>query len=270
MESGPPLSIQSESRVAATKVNPSLLTFCFRSLYREYGSAFFFRVVLAHPVATVRGIARYGRGRASTSVAWQGGEGSLVGIGFCLKPVNPVCPAGRANHLCQLFDVGFGADPPPCRDCLIRVIGEQALACASAVYIMTSAHDILHDVLLPALVRRRFRSAVLILCPYSFEPIRLALAICGIEALLVPFLHGDCRDYSAWRRADTGDKPEQTLLDEASLRHLSDTLAGAAQDTPARGFQRTGNIYEPCRDQHAQPEIRATGSRQRTLHGKWG
>lgn len=228
-------------------MNLNLLAFCFRSLYREYGSAFLVRVILAHPVATVRGIARYTRGRSSTPAHWQGGEGSLVGIGFCLKPLASACPAGRANHRCQVCEVGFGEDSVPCRDCLIRAISQQALACGSAVYVMTSAHDVLHDVLLPALRRRRFRSAVLTLCRYSFEPMSLALAVCGIEARLVPFLHGDCRDYSAWRRADTGDKPEQTLLDEASLTDLTNTLSNAAQDTAARRFQRVGNIYEPRR-----------------------
>ncbi len=228
-------------------VNLSLLVFCFRSLYREYGRAFLVRVILAHPVATVRGIVRYTRGRTSPPVRWQGGEGSLVGIGFCLKPLTPACSAGRANHRCQLFEVSFVEDPPPCRDCPIRAVGQQALASVSAVYVMTSAHDILHDVLLPALARRRFRSAVLTMCRYSFEPMRLALAICGIEARLVPFVHGDCQDYSAWRRADTGDKPERTMLDGPSLKDLTSTLSGAAQDTPARRFQRVGNVYEPRR-----------------------
>jgi hypothetical protein len=112
---------------------------------------------------------------------------------------------------------------------------------------MTSAHDILHDVLLPALLHRRFRGAVLTMCRFSFEPMRLALAICGIEARLVPFQHGDCRDYSEWRRADTGDKPEQTYLDDSHLRELTATLSDAAQGAPARRFQRVGNIYEPLR-----------------------
>ena len=228
-------------------MNLSLLAFCFRSLYREYGTAFLVRVILAHPVATVQGIARYTRGRTSTPARWQGGERSLIGIGFCLKPLTPACPASRANHRCQVFEVGFGEDSAPCRHCLIRAIGQQALASVSAVYVMTSAHDMLHDVLLPALLRRRFRCAVLTMCRYSFEPMRLALAICGIEARLVPFRHGDCQDYSAWRRADTGDKPEQTLFDETSLGDLTSTLSGAVQNTPARRFQRVGNIYEPRR-----------------------
>jgi hypothetical protein len=227
-------------------VKLSLLAFCFRSLYREYGWAFLARVIFAHPVATVQGIARYRRGRTSTPAQWQGGDGSLIGLGFCLKPLSVACPAGRANHRCQAFEAGFGEDSAPCRDCLIRAIGQQALASGSAVYIMTSAHDILHDVLLPTLRRRRFRRAVMTICRFSFEPMRLALSICGIEARLVPFLHGDCRDYSSWRRADIGDKPEQTLLDETSLRDLISTPS-AAQGTFAQRFHRVGNIYEPRR-----------------------
>jgi hypothetical protein len=222
-----------------------LLAFCFRSLYREYGSEFLLRVILPHPFATVRGILRYRRGWNLSSARWQGGVGSLVGVGFCLKPLSPACPSGRANHRCQDFEGGSVAGSAPCRDCVIRAIGRQALASGSAVYVMTSAHDILHDLLLPGLLRRRYRSAVLAMCRYSFEPMRLALAICGIEACLVPFLHGDCRDFSAWRRADSGDKPEQTLFDEVCVRDLINTLAGAAQVAPAREFRRVGNIHEP-------------------------
>lgn len=226
-------------------MNLSLLAFCLRSLYREYGTAFLLRAILPHPVAALQGIARYSRGRTSAPAPWLGGEASLVGLGFCLKPLTPACPAGRANHRGQVFEMGSEEDSVPCRHCLIRAIGQQALASVSAVYIMTSARDILHDVLLPALRRRRFRRALLAMCRYSFEPMRLALAICGIEARLVPFRHGDCRDYSTWRRADTGDKPEQTILDDTGFRDLTSTLSDAAQVTPARGFQRVGNIYEP-------------------------
>ncbi|MFB3828198.1 MAG: hypothetical protein ACE15B_15625 [Bryobacteraceae bacterium] len=235
-------------------MNLSLLAFCLRSLYREYGSAFLVRVILAHPLETARGIARYMRGETAMPAPWRGGEGSLVGIGFCLKPLAPDCPSGRANHRCRLFDAGFEGDFPQCRDCLVRAIGRQALASASAVYIMTSARDILNDVLLPALARRRFRSAVLTMCRFSFEPMRLALAICGIEARLVPFVHGDCRDYAAWRRADIGDKPEQTLLDGAGFRDLTSTLSAGAQDVPARRFERAGNIYEPARTRRPPPD----------------
>lgn len=226
-------------------MSAKLLAFCFRSLWREYGAAFVLRVVLAHPVATLQGMAHYTRGRTAKPGPWKGGPASLVGLGFCLKPLAPACPSGRANHNCMFFESGCGEDFAPCRDCLIRAVGQQALICGSALYVMTSARDILHDVVRPTLERRRFRSAVLTMCRYSFEPMGLALAICGIEARLVPFVHGDCQDYSAWRHADVGEKAEQTVLDEASFRGLIGTLSGAAQSTPSRQFRKDGNIYEP-------------------------
>ena len=231
-------------------MNARLLAFCLRSLYREYGAAFLRRVVLPHPVATLRGIARFLRQPSAGPAAWRGGWGSLVGVGFCLKPLSRACPAGRANHDCTLFESGLhlgeGAWPAPCQDCLIRVIGQQALAAASTLYVMTSAQDILFDVLLPALEARRFTHAVLTICRFSFEPIRLALAIAGVEAQLIPFVHGDCREYATWRRADIGDKPEQTALEQASLMELQETLSRAAQDDPPhRRFRKTGNLFEP-------------------------
>jgi hypothetical protein len=226
-------------------VNLSLWAFCFRSLYRQYGSEFLVRVVLAHPLATARGIALYLRGEPPAPPQWQGGEGSLVGLGFCLKPLAPACPSGRANHRCAAMEGAADEAGAPCRDCLILALARQALAAGSAVYVMTSARDILHDVLLPALQRRRFRRAVLAMCRYSFEPMRLALAICAIEARLFPFVHGDCRDYAAWRRADLGEKPEQTLLDEGNLRELAALLSGAAGEADSAALPRIGNVYEP-------------------------
>jgi len=237
---------RSPAAAEGSTVTAKLLTFCLRSLYREYGAAFLRRVVLVHPVATLRGIARYGRGGIGEPERWEGGEGSLVGVGFCLKPMAPGCPSGRANHRCLFFETGAEADPASCRDCSIRIIGQQALRCGSALYIMTSARDILEDVLLPALEQRRFQRALLTMCRYSFEPIGLALAICGIEARLVPFAHGDCRDYSTWRRADTGDKPEQTSMEATSFQRLISSFSGLEPGKGAPRFRKTGNVYQPC------------------------
>jgi hypothetical protein len=110
---------------------------------------------------------------------------------------------------------------------------------------MTSAQDILIDVLLPALEARRFNRALLTICRFSFEPIRLALAIAGVEAQLIPFVHGDCREYAAWRRADIGDKPEQTTLEQAGIRELQETLSSAAQDDSPPRFRRSAHLFEP-------------------------
>jgi hypothetical protein len=226
-------------------VSLKLLGFCVRSLYREYGVAFLFRVMLAHPIATLRGIACYSRATTRSPSSWPGGPTSLVGVGFCLKPLSPGCPSGRANHNCRYFESGPRQTPEPCRGCLIRTIGEQSLACGSTLYVMTSARDILRDVLLPALEQRRFHSAVLAICRYSFEPVSLALAICGVDVHLVPFLEGDCREYASWRRADMGEKPERTVLDPAGIAELMETLSGAAQGARAQGFRKAKNLYEP-------------------------
>jgi len=230
-------------------VNVGLLIFCLRSLCKEYGVAFLRRVMLAHPLATLRGMVRFLRQPSAGPAAWRGGAGSLVGVGFCLKPLVPACPSGRANHDCAFFESDLQLDedawPAPCRECLIRVVGGQALASASTLYVMTSAQDILFDVLLPALEARRFHRALLTICRFSFEPIRLALAIAAVEAQLIPFVHGDCREYATWRRADIGDKPEQTTLEQAGVRELQQTLSSAARDDPPPRFRKSGHLFEP-------------------------
>jgi hypothetical protein len=96
------------------------LVFCLRSLCKEYGVAFVRRVMLAHPLATLRGMVRFLRQPSSGAAGWRGGAGSLVGVGFCLKPMAPACPSGRANHDCVFFESNLhlneDAWPAPCRE----------------------------------------------------------------------------------------------------------------------------------------------------------
>jgi len=106
---------------------------------------------------------------------------------------------------------------------------------------MTSARDVLFDVLLPALVHRRFSAALLTLCRFSQEPMFLALTIAGVQTRFVSFESGDCRDYVAWRRADLGDKPEQTSIADGERRRLLGVLN--AGDSRPR-IVRSGNIYD--------------------------
>jgi hypothetical protein len=167
-----------------------------------------------------------------------------VGLGFCLKPLAPACPSGRANHRCQLLESGGKGGTAACRGCRIGELGAKALAGGSTVYIMTSARDMLEDVLLPALEQGRFRRALLTMCRYSFEPIGLAMAICGMEATLIPFAEGDCRDYATWREADLGRKPEQTALEEEGRRRLVEALEGVAREEREGAARRDGNLYE--------------------------
>lgn len=226
-------------------MKPGLLAFCLRSLYREYGVEFLVRVLLAHPLAAWKGIRDYARPKTAPLDATPQGPGCLTGIGFCLKPLHPPCPSGRANHRCACFEHPDSPPPAPCPSCLIRTLGTHALAAGHTVYIMTSARDLLHDVLLPALCRRRFRYAVLTLCRFSFEPMRLALAVCGVEARLFPFQDGDCRDYATWRRADIGDKPQQTFLDEATLATLLAEVTHCPEEEHRQSVRSFGNLYEP-------------------------
>lgn len=231
----------------------SLWFFGLRSLATEYGWAFLARVVLRHPVRTLRGLRSYARGEGGAPLApddesWKGGRGSLVGVGFCLKPLDPPCPAGRANHDCLYFERALhaGTEPPPaaCSACAIREIGLRALGAGADLYVMTSARDILHDLFLPALERERFAAGLFTLCRYSFEPFRLALRVCDLPAQLIDFASGDCRDFAAWRRADLGVKEEQTGLAPGSLRALSRTLERAALERAPQAFERRGNLYE--------------------------
>ena len=233
--------------------------FCLRSLVREYGWLFTRRVAVRHPWRTLKAlrdadrIDATGRGAVGvsggTSNVRADGPPSIVGAGFCLKPMDPPCPSGRFNHDCVGLERLAGADgaavPVPCRSCAIREIGTRALQAGSAFYVMTSARDILDDVFVPALESRRFTTGLFVLCRYSFKPFAVGLMASGIRARLVPLGQGDCRNYRTWLLADRGIKDEQTTVDATASADVAARLGGAPPVGPLRVVRR-GNVLFPA------------------------
>jgi len=247
--------------------------FSFRSLTRRYGLTFLSSIVVCHPMRALEGLLRYRRQpppRGEQHGMTMVGAGSeeelesrlaedretlLVAVGFCQKPVVPVCPAGRPNHDCVYLDAmdletRARVENAACRECDIRVLGTLALGAGASMHIMTSALDIARDVMLPTADCGRFRSFILCLCPYSVQAITLPLMICGLEGYLVGYASGNCVDYDQWLQADRGIKSERTsLAPEAHSRAVSllerigDARAGEGECYSR--FRRGGNIYEP-------------------------
>ncbi|HID86036.1 MAG TPA: hypothetical protein EYP55_01495, partial [Anaerolineae bacterium] len=168
--------------------------FSSKSLFRRYGHTFFKQIMLKHPFRTIEGCLSYRRflreGRVKGDITYliegevgdflqdvvAGREELLVGLGFCLKPMGwPGCPSGRPNHDCLYLARLDLRRPermdPVCQDCVIQVIGTAALRAGGRVNIMTSALDIAHDVMIPAVERGGFRRAILFLCPFSIQAI---------------------------------------------------------------------------------------------------
>ncbi len=261
-----------------TQRRRALLEFALHSLPHAYGHVFLQHMVLRRPLRTVRGIWMYWRtsGTGSTEqralshaseATWLGhatsdGERLLVATGFCQKPLRAGdsahdCPAGRFNHDClYLSRLELGAAKgtqlhPACADCAIRVLGYAALQAGANFAVLTSALDIAHDILLPSLEERRFTHVLFAICPYSLEPMSLALLIGGLDGYIFSYDAGACANYSQWLRADRGDKPEQTSLSApsaTSLLYLLETIAtGRAQVgllQPTR-YQQEDNLFRP-------------------------
>jgi hypothetical protein len=235
--------------------------FCLRSLVREYGWRFIARVGAAHPWRTLRAfheVAALDAADGSLEVGAErsgrprGGQLSVVGAGFCLKPLEPSCPSGRFNHDCvyleRLAGAWANAAPAPCGRCAIRDLGTRALGLGAGFYVMTSARDILDDVFVPAMRRCAFASGLFVLCRYSFGPFAFGLLASGMSGRLLPLEQGDCRDYRTWLLADRGTKDEQTTLG-------AEVLGEAAKLLPNRAYprsmcvERRGNVLYPVGQQ---------------------
>ena len=202
-----------------------MVSFSLHSLCRAYGWQFIWNVALPHPLKLLKAwivVRKLVFGEGFVDVPDVDGADvnpansrSLVGVGFCLKPMT--CPSGRFNHACACpAGADSGAIRDCCRACEIRIWREHALRAGSAFYIMTSARDILYDVFLPALRERRFVTGRFLICRFSFKPFALGMLVSGIRGRLVAFQNGDCRDFRTWAQADVGIKDERTTLPESA------------------------------------------------------
>ncbi len=240
--------------------------FSLRSLARPYGWRFLMSVLLRHPRRSLAGLRLYrrqirpARNVSGTPVGIASRDSFLkelvegdwmLGLGFCEKSLEPSCPAGRFNHRCWLLEQGqYEQFPRACRDCHVRELAMRALEAGAVLHIMTSAGDVAHDLLIPALRGRAWKT-VMSSCPFSIPPMSLALAICGCRGLIFGYEHGACGDYSDWDRADRGIKPEQTSLAppirhglHALLREVA-SLRVSRGKQPARYFSPAGHFYHP-------------------------
>lgn len=219
---------------------------------------------MPHPVKTARAVMTSGALDFSgdmTALAPEdtcrsfGGPRSIVGVGFCLKPMDPPCPSGRFNHDCHALENLLSSEasniPVACQQCAIREIGTLALRAGSAYYIMTSAKDILLDLFLPALNEARFSSGLFVLCRYSLQPFAVGLLAGGVRGWMFPFEKGDCRDYKTWLQADRGSKDERTEIKPTNQNTLREFLCSAAQVPPlATEFEKQYNLLYPRMTKH--------------------
>jgi hypothetical protein len=243
--------------------------FAYRSFFKEYARLFFRKAMLKHPIKTASGLKGYHRFIKSNGNLFPRYQKSLVipdegtfknrisqqntapllGLGFCLKPHDPEdgsrsCPSGHANHECLYLETGKVQNI--CQSCDIHGIAKQSLSYGCSIYIMTSAKDIAIDFLLPQIDKGLFSAAILLLCPYSVQAILPSLFICGIDAFLLAYESGYCKDYKEWRLADLGTKKERTTLSRESSRRLFDMLGQPdIPKTSVRSFKRQGNIFHP-------------------------
>jgi len=228
--------------------------FCLASLLREYGWLFIRHIAVPHPFKTIKALLHsvfldVSSGIVKTATApLSCSRTSIVGVGFCLKPLNPPCPSERANHnCCYLENLAFsvGHDiPSPCRKCTIRHIGTMALKKGISFYIMTSAKEILLDVFYPAINKRSFSSGLFLLCRYSLRPFAVGMSAANIKGWMFPFEQGDCRDYKTWLAADIGIKNEQTEINNKILTEIVNILEINDESQPLNiNVKRFGNIF---------------------------
>lgn len=240
--------------------------FCLHSLFREYGWQFVRKIAVPHPIRTIQAVLEAGAldfAGECTEISnepldprLEGGR-SIVGVGFCMKPVNPPCPSGRSNHDCSYLEHQLPSEvrtiPLPCRQCPIKQLGMMALHSGAAFYIMTSAQDILFDVFVPALAKGGFSSGLFVLCRYSLMPFAVGMLASNIRGWLCSFEKGDCRDYQTWLLADRGIKEERTQVSESAQKMIMDIIARTVKgpDSTSR-FEKRGNIFFQKSDKSLQ------------------
>lgn len=255
-----------------------MLGFSAHSLPHPYARTFLRRIVLRHPARVLLGICRYWRLQPASNAqeyrlsdstedtfvprVANDAERLLVATGFCQKPLPEAgahvgCPARRFNHDCVYLvelELGPPAENPAdgaCEDCFVRVLGHAALRAGASFAVLTSALDIAKQVLIPAIEERRFTHVLMALCPYSLEPMSLALQVSDVDGYLFAFNSGACSNYQEWLGADRGDKLEQTTLSAPGTSRLFRLLRAIAHARTQLGlsqptsFESVDHIYRP-------------------------
>jgi hypothetical protein len=243
--------------------------FVYRSFFKEYARLFFLKAMLKHPSKTAAGLRDYHRFIKSKENLFpqykkflaipneetfedqigQQKTRPMLGLGFCLKPYDPQdntrsCPSGRANHDCLYLENGEPQNV--CQGCAIYRIAKKGMESGCSVYIMTSAKDIAIDFLFPQINKGLFPISILLLCPYSVQAIIPSLFICGMDAFLLAYDSGYCKEYKEWRLADLGDKENRTTLSKESSEKLFGLISQRdVSDASPQSFRREGNIFYP-------------------------
>jgi len=250
-------------------LNFHIWEFCYRSFFKEYARLFFLKAMLTHPGRTMAGLRNYHRfiktqenlfPRYNKFLSTPDEQTfkdqirrqktrPLLGLGFCLKPYDPEddtrsCPSGRANHECLYLETSETQNV--CLGCVIYKIANKGMQSGCPVYIMTSAKDIAIDFLLPQINKGLFPVAILLLCPYSVQAILPSLFICRIDAFLLAYNSGYCKDYKEWRLADLGTKEDRTTLSKESYEKFFSLISRKdIPEIPPQSFMREGNIFYP-------------------------
>lgn len=251
-----------------------LWEFSLKNLWRLFPFYFLFRLVIAHPIRSLSGLASYFRlvkqsknrplmGTVPLSEifsysVFSNSRQLMIAPGFCMKPYNneknrSLCPAGQFNHNCSVFEkpdlIGTSQEewPFPCNGCNIGTLVRYAADLNARFYIMTSAIDIARDLFLPALKSSRPLYGIYMLCPYSREPFSFGLSICGIKGTLLTFCQGECRDHEEWTNADIGIKQEQTFLKEQEFLSLLHQLKEISRLSKIQTFKykQVAHVYYP-------------------------
>lgn len=223
--------------------------FSFQSLFHPYGLWFLKRIVLRHPLATLKGLIRYRElviqnalggavnfiGLRNPIELLEEPQNLMIALGYCQKPFD--CPAGRFQTNCLL--------PEHCpQDCPIKGLICAGLALGAKIYIMTSALRIGQDVLLPALEEGKPSKILAFVCPYSLHPFSLACLICGLRGVILTFAQGACPDYISWLLADKGIKPEQTSIGPEGKGFLAKLFSEVQEANALNGKRGVSN--PPC------------------------
>ena len=254
-----------------------LWEFSLRNSIRPFPWYFFFRVLLLHPVLSIRGVAIYRqlvRNSEGTplcghiplndipqlfSMEKSKGYRLVIAPGFCMKPYDQAievstCPSGHGNHRCVVLDRSTLLSteqrrwPSPCNTCNIGKLATTAFSLGADFYIMTSALDIARDLFIPAIQGKGARLGIFFLCPYSSEAFTFGLTISNIIGTILTFCTGDCSNHHEFTLADAGIKDQQTFVEHTVFEQFEKALrdAAAARTVFVDGagkYATVGNVY---------------------------
>ncbi len=188
--------------------------FGLRSLSRKVGWKILTKIFFLHPIRSIKALSLYKEGNICILDYIE--ESNLLNTdiiigGYCQKPTMTQCPAGHFTHFCYYAETL--KMEKSCKKCSLLPLVNMAIKHNKAIYIMTTAEDLIDDIFYPGIIGcLPFKRYLTFICAYTAHLFYFASIVANINGSFFYYIKGACKNYKEFLIAEKGIKKKQTSI----------------------------------------------------------